>query len=153
MGSMEERLQILEDKEAIRELQFEYARLTDEQNPDAMAALFTEDAIWDGGEQFGRHEGRSAIHAFLKNTWQTLTWAIHLMTNPEIRIEPSGSEATGRWYLWEPATISGRPLWMVGSYVNRYRKVDGKWRFGHVQLSFEFMTPYESGWVKERYAG
>lgn len=153
MGSIEERLQRIEEIEAIRNLKFKYARLADQQDPDAMAELFTEDAIWDGGEQFGRHEGRESIHKFLISTWQSLTWAIHLMTNPEIEIEPSGTEATGRWYLWEPATISGRPLWMVGHYVDRYRKVKGQWLFSHVELGFEFMTPYESGWVKERYAG
>lgn len=152
MPSLEEEIRELKDMEAIRQLKYQYARYADERNADALVQLFTEDAVWDGGEQFGRYQGREAIRSFLTETWKQLTWAIHLMTNPEIEISPSGDEATVRWYLWEPATISGRPLWMVGKYVDRCRKVDGKWLIANLRLQFEFMTPYESGWVKEQYA-
>lgn len=152
MRSAEERLRELEDIEAIRKLKFTYARLVDEHDVDGFVDLFTEDAVWDGRE-FGRHEGKAAIRAYIEQILrEKITWAIHLMTNPEIEVAPSGTEATGRWYLWEPATVGGQPLWMVGKYFERYRKVDGRWLFSHLELRFEFTTPYQSGWVKERFA-
>jgi transposase-like protein len=44
---LERRVRALEDAEAIRNLKAEYAAFCDDQyNPDAIAALFTEDAVW-----------------------------------------------------------------------------------------------------------
>ena len=45
---MEQRLQALEDAEAIRNLKARYAALCDAQyDADGIAALFTEDALWE----------------------------------------------------------------------------------------------------------
>lgn len=153
MRSLEERIQELEDLEAIRKLKFRYARFADEHDADSLAQLFTEDAVWEGGDEFGRHQGQQEIRAFVLESWERITWAIHLMTNGEIEIDPSGSEASGTWDLWEPATISNQAVWMVGRYVDRYRKVDGQWLISYCELAFDFMTPFESGWVKERFVG
>ena len=59
--SLEERIQRLEDIEAIKQLKAEYCAYCDDgYNPDGIANLYTEDAVWDGGP-FGRYEGRDAI--------------------------------------------------------------------------------------------
>lgn len=150
MASIEDKIREFEDIENIKKLKFRYARLADEQNLNDMVDLFTDDAVWEG-PQFGRYDGKDAIRGALTNFWTSITWSIHLMTNPIIEVDPSGQEATGQWYIWEPATVDGRPLWMVGSYDEKYRKEDGRWKFSYVYLNFEFMTPYESGWVKQRY--
>jgi nucleotidyltransferase/DNA polymerase involved in DNA repair len=60
----ERRLRALEDAEAIRNLKAHYAALCDRQyDADGIAALFTEDALWDSPAP-GRFEGREAIRAF-----------------------------------------------------------------------------------------
>lgn len=100
---------------------------------------FTEDGIFDGGEQFGRHVGRAAFHSHIVKTWESLTWAIHLMTNGDIEIM-SSDEATGQWHLWQPATIDSKALWIVGRYLDRYRKVGGKWLISESKLTYEFIT-------------
>lgn len=48
LEQIERRLQVLEDAEAIRNLKARYAALCDNQyDADGIAALFTEDAVWE----------------------------------------------------------------------------------------------------------
>ena len=65
LAQLEQRVQVLEDVNAIRHLKARYAASCDDQyNPDSLAALFTEDAVWES-QGLGRFEGREAIRAFL----------------------------------------------------------------------------------------
>ena len=58
MATLEERIQRLEDIEAIKNLKARYAAVCDDKyNPEEAIKLFTEDAVWDGGEDFGVHKG------------------------------------------------------------------------------------------------
>lgn len=64
-GSLDERVRRLEAVEAIRRLKSRYCQLCDDgYSPDALAALFTKDAVWAGGPQRGVHQGQQAIRAF-----------------------------------------------------------------------------------------
>ena len=61
LADLERRVRALEDIEAIKQLKYRYADACDRgYDADALADLFTEDAVWDGG-LFGRYEGREAI--------------------------------------------------------------------------------------------
>ena len=44
-----QRIQTLEDVEAIKKLKARYCAAADERDEDAFVGCFTEDAIWDGG--------------------------------------------------------------------------------------------------------
>jgi ketosteroid isomerase-like protein len=152
MPTLEERVQRLEDIEAIRRLKIRYAGLCDAQydDPDGIASLFTDDAVWDGGNDFGVHHGKQAIRAFFAGVSQQISFALHYMIGHAIDIAPSGHEASGTCYLWMPATLNGRAVWLAATYDNRYRKVGGQWLFSQVKVTVAFMTPYETGWVQER---
>src|SRR5713101_1964785 len=66
LAQLEQRVQALEDVNAIRHLKARYAASCDDQyNPDGIAALFTEDAVWES-QGLGRFEGRGAIRAFFE---------------------------------------------------------------------------------------
>ena len=59
MPTIEERLQRLEDIEAIQRLQIRYAELCDDGfDPDAIVDLFTPDGVWDCGD-YGRFVGET----------------------------------------------------------------------------------------------
>lgn len=151
MASIEQEVQRLKDIEEIRALKTHYAELCDDSyNPKGLAALFTEDAIWDGG-LFGRYVGLQQIHDFFAGVSAHLTFALHMTMCHRIEIAPSGTEATGHWYTWMPATMDGRAVFAAATYNDEYKKVNGTWLFHRVNAQIHFMTPYEQGWVKQPY--
>lgn len=150
LQDLEKRIQTIEDIEAIKRLKARYCGYCDNgYDADALAALFTDDAIWDGGA-FGRFEGRKAIHDFFAGVSKLLPFAMHYVMNPLIEVE--GDRATGRWYLFEPCTFAegSQPVWGAAYYDDRYVKVGGAWKFQGVKITSSFWTPYELGWVKKR---
>ncbi|MCI0787275.1 MAG: nuclear transport factor 2 family protein, partial [Chloroflexi bacterium] len=64
LEDIERRLKALEDVEEIKHLKARYCGYCDDNyDADAIAGLFTEDAVWDGGIR-GRADGREEIRRF-----------------------------------------------------------------------------------------
>jgi transposase len=59
-------------------------------SPDAVAPLFTEDAIFEGG-RFGNHLGRPAICDYFAGVSKQIIWAMHYMINPIVEIDDDWS--------------------------------------------------------------
>lgn len=155
---LEQRIRVLEDMEAIRDLKARYARLADARYrrdgvvgeaelralAEEIAALFTEDAVWDGGGVLGICRGRSEIRErFLA---PTLRFSWHYFVKPRIVVE--GERAHGSWDLFAPCTSrSGEAHWMAGVEEDEYRRVDGEWLHSRMKLSVVFLAPYGRGWA------
>jgi ketosteroid isomerase-like protein len=144
---LERRVRQLEDVEAIRALKARYCLAVDERDEDAWAGLFTEDAVWDGGE-FGHYEGRAAIRAFFRDIPRTLSFAVHYVMNPLIQVD--GDTGRGTWYLLEPCTFTDGNRGVLGAarYDERYVRERDGWRFREVLLRSWFWTPYREGWQR-----
>ena len=72
LEDLERRIKALEDIEEIKKLKARYCAYCDDSyDADGIAALFTEDAIWDGGMR-GRAEGREGIRDFFRRSSQRL---------------------------------------------------------------------------------
>ena len=148
-----QRLQTLEDIEAIKKLKARYCAGADERSEEKFVGCFTDDAIWDGGN-FGRYEGKDAIRKFFHAIPKILSFAIHYVMNP--RIEVNGDKATGYWYLLEPCTmIEGgeQAVWGVAKYEEQYVRVNGEWKIQHLILAPECWTSFEKGWVDQQFVG
>ena len=66
LDELENRVRALEDADAIRNLKARYAAYCDDNyNPDKIAELFVEDAVWESGS-LGQFEGREAIREFFQ---------------------------------------------------------------------------------------
>ena len=157
--SLEEKVAWLADVEALKQLKYRYCAYCDDNyDPDGIASLFAEDAIWDG-EPIGRLEGREAIREFFRSSGDAVPFAIHSVTNPLIELD--GDEATCRWYLWQPMvfnTAEGRaPYWFSARYRDICRRLDGQWMFQKVHVTVTMLSPYEEGFgktlVAEKYPG
>ena len=151
---IEQRLQMVEDVEAIKRLKYQYCAYCDDNyNADGIASLFTETAIWDGGS-FGRYEGREAIRRFFHTASRVLSFAAHQVMNPIIDVQ--GDKATGIWKLFQPCTqvtaAGPRAIWLAATYNDDYVKVGGNWMFQHLKVNSLFFTPYEDGWVRKQFA-
>lgn len=150
LEDIERRLKILEDIEAIKKLKARYCASCDDHfNPDAIAALFTEDAVWDGGIM-GRAEGREKIRRFFTRTPEVMPFAVHMVLNPLIEVE--GDAAKGTWYLLQACTHApeNRAVWGSARYDETYVRVGSEWKFKTLKLTSFFWTPFEEGWVKNR---
>lgn len=146
------RIRRLEDIEALKQLKHRYcAACDDDYDPERLAPLFTEDAVWDGGAM-GCFEGRAAIRAFFEGASTLAPFAIHHVTNPVIEVE--GDRAFGQWYLWEPIVFAqgDQALWMAGRYDDRYRREGDRWLFEKVAVDLRMLSPYEQGFAKVRLA-
>jgi hypothetical protein len=157
IGGMDEelgaRLARLEAIEDIRVLKARYANVCDTgYDPERMRPFFTDDAVWDGGERFGRHEGIEAVCAFFAGVSSQITWALHYMIAPEIEVAADLASATGSWYLWQPCTVIGedgpQAVWLTGRYADLYRREPDGWKFSEVKLDCQTITPFEEGWVR-----
>ncbi len=159
LDALERRVRVLEDADAIRALKARYAELADARYaPDALrdpaalerlaeriAALFTEDAVWDGGAALGVCRGRDAIRQrFAK---PTLRFAWHYFVKPQIEV--TGDEARARWDVLAPCTTrDGAPHWMAGVEDDAYRRVEGSWLHSRMKLSVVFFAPHARGWTE-----
>lgn len=132
--------------EEIRNLKAEYFRCVDGQQWEKLVTLFADGAETDMRAAVEPYNPDLLSHdpaAFVKNTAYVFTGVktAHFGSMPQIRIV-SETEATGSWtmedILWvsedSPVLPTGRHQgW--GHYEDRYRKVDGQWRFAACKLT------------------
>ena len=109
------------------------------------AALFTEDAVWDGGPGLGRVTGRAAIAERLGAP--TLSFARHLFVKPRITVD--GDQARARWDLLSPCRrTDGTSYWMCGYEDDEYVRTGGRWLHRSMTLTTVFMSPVGEGWER-----
>ena len=159
MTALEDRIQRWEENTAIQELKFEYGRLIDaglagrEAWPQpAFLDQFTDGAVWEANVH-GRFEGKDAIRDFFTSVSEPDTFSLHFMMNPTIVCDPPFDDASGRWLSIETLTIDGEAVWLTTDYNDVYTKQSGRWQFRHTRAEIFFMTPYDTGWVKEQFMG
>ena len=148
MHSLEERIQRLEDLEAIRSLDAQYCRHLDDGNWDALMTLFAEDGEFDG---LGRARGKAEMRDFfgaLSDGGLTAFW--HFITNLEIDLD--GDRATVRSFLWQPCVTDGTPAIAAGRYTDQLVKIDGRWLYRVKQVRFHFFGPLAQGWDENQFA-
>ena len=153
--TVEDRIQIIEDVESIKKLKASYCYWVDAgiagdaPQMDELVAHFTENEPWADFGPFGLHKGKEAVGAFFREVVVgTLSYSAHMVSNPIIEVD--GSKATGKWYVDVPCTLRGakRPLWLQAKYNEEYVKEGGQWRWKSIATRFDFITPFDEGWVK-----
>lgn len=154
MTDIAARVQRLEDIEAIRQLKARYCAACDDgYDADRLAALFTEDAVWDGGRTFGVARGREAIRRHFQGASKRLTIARHQVMNPIISV--NGDEASGQWLLFQPCTSASsqgeRAMWLAATYADTYARAGDDWLIASTTIDVAFFTPYDQGWVDQRF--
>jgi hypothetical protein len=144
------RVERLEAIEAIHRLKHQYLAYADDNfNPDGIASLFTEDAVWDG-EAFGRYVGREAIRKHFRDDAGDFLFCAHLASNPIIDID-GPDEARGKWRMLMLATMrtngQKEARWFLCAYDEEYRRVSGKWLFKKIISHANFFAPHGTGWA------
>jgi hypothetical protein len=148
--TLEQRVLLLEEINAIDRLKQEYARTLDRYDTgEAFAALFTPDGVLDIGPM-GRYEGRDAIAGFFNGVRDTLSFFLHYTMAHAVDVDLEANTARGTWYMWEPATRNDEAYLVAITYDDEFRKVGGRWLFTLSRSTYHFMCPYDKGWVEQR---
>ena len=150
-SALDELVAVLRDKAEIERLVRIYADVCDEDyNPDKLAELFTEDAVWEassesGTSDFGVHRGRAAIREFFAGVSSEIVHAHHIVMSPEIDVVEPGRSATGRWntMVWmrlreDPLGQPGEAKLISSVYQHEYRHTDDGWRIAHLHVHTRF---------------
>ncbi len=150
-----DRLQVLEDVETIKKLKASYCYWVDggvagdASQIDQLIAHFTDDDPWADFGPLGVHKGKEAVTAFFGElVVSSLSYSAHMVCNPIIEVE--GNKAIGKWYVDVPCTLrdTETPIWLQAKYEEEYVKEGGVWKWKSITTKFDFITPYDEGWVK-----
>jgi len=129
-------LRELVDRAAIEELIYAYCRHFDQNEPEHVAALFTEDATVDYGPEFPNIVGASSIaDAIAVGLAQTFAATSHHVSNLEIAFDGLDA-ATGISYLyaWHRYRDGSPDSELWGRYHHRFERTPGGWRIARLVL-------------------
>jgi hypothetical protein len=121
-----------DDRMQIAALTARFADAANRHDWETMAALHTEDAVWEGaaGELSFRNEGRAAILAWLRGNVPKLEVVYYLSSPPHIE-ELSEDRARSRLSMLELLRVraTGELKHIYGVYSDEIVKRDGRWLF------------------------
>jgi hypothetical protein len=141
-----QRLQQLEDQQAVRVCISDYLRLCDDlnsqENAQAIGELFTEDACWEGlghpyATRLGAHQGRVAIVTMMQRyVRQPAHFAMnaHFLCSEAIVNEPAG-QLRGRWLMLQTSAFSSG-----GAHLNAAEIIAWFVREGNAMRMVRFTT-------------
>jgi hypothetical protein len=127
---------VLEEKDAIREVLAEYCFRLDGGRYDDMAALFSDDGTWETA--FGKAAGPAAIAQLARDIRlragdNPSPRAIHLVTNIVIALDGERAEVRSNWTVVQNSS-DGPKIGSGGAYADEMVKRGGKWLFRHRKI-------------------
>ncbi len=133
-----ERLQVLEDREEIRQIFVDYAKYLDSGDHAGYASLFASDGVLVA--QLGEAVGPAAIEAILDENLGPhvtghLPTSIHVMTNQQIDVDGDTATTDLVWYYLtsDPDTVP--TILQSGHYNDDLVREDGRWRIKRHEIS------------------
>lgn len=149
LEELEARIRKVEDIEAIRHMKFRYCYAYDNSDFEQLMTCFARDCRVDLG--LNRiASGKVDVEAMFRKLRTAFTFSAHMSVNPLIDVH--GDSATGTWYVFLPNTRYGEALWTQARYSEEYVREEGAWKIRSEQVTMNFSTPYDQGWVKQRVA-
>lgn len=132
------------DRQAITDLIHGYCFHFDNNEPEAVAALFTVDAIVDYGPESATIEGSAAIAEMIAvGLERTFAATSHHVSNIQIAFDgPDRAEAITYLYAWH-CYVDGSPdgeLW--GRYRHSFSRTEAGWRISRLLLQTAGMVDF-----------
>jgi uncharacterized protein (TIGR02246 family) len=132
LDSLAKRVQVLEDREAIRALILAYGQAHDHRDYRTFASLFATNGEWVGG--LGSAKGPDAIFALMDKTighhpTPNGSGTVHLLTNDQIEIDGDRATAVTKWIYITPGPDDAPRMVYVGHYDDEFVRENGAWKF------------------------
>jgi ketosteroid isomerase-like protein len=124
------------DHRAITELFFAYARHFDQNDPESVAALFTDDAVIDYGPELRPIRGRANIAPRISaGLTEIFAATSHHLSNVNITLGDH-DDATGMAYVyaWHRYRDGSPDGYLWGQYHNRFRRTSIGWQISELIL-------------------
>ncbi len=139
-ATVEERLQKLEDTEAIRALLIDYGRELDNRDFKEYGKLFEKDVVWQGGMGSATSPegiGKMVEAGFGRMSPDLYEDSHHVMTSLDIEVNGDTATTWSRW-MWVVDGPDGRPrAERSGHYEDTLIRENGQWKFKHRQAFTE----------------
>lgn len=140
--SIEERLQRLEDRAAIDDLNVRYFLAADGDDMTAVAECFTSDATFSSSGHVGG-QGRQGIADFIADARKNMGLTIHTPHYGLYESDDAG-QASGIVGAHLEMVLAGQATYGAVRYVDRYRVEGGNWRIA----ARDMRTIYIGEWAK-----
>ena len=132
LESLAKRVQILEDREAIRALILAYGQAHDHRDYRTFSNLFASNGEWVGG--LGSAKGPQAIFELMDRTIghdpkPDGSGTYHVMTNDQIKIDGDRASAETKWIYITPGETNVPTLVFLGRYLDQFVRENGEWKF------------------------
>ncbi|GAA0282383.1 hypothetical protein GCM10009127_24710 [Alteraurantiacibacter aestuarii] len=148
---LEQRVQLLEDQQAIQRVITNYSAFLDARDYDGYVGLFTEDGVWQNGST--RREGRAEIREMLTGLFGepdpdfVNLSSFHQISNFEIDVDGDTARAKSR-FVFVMRGDGGAPTpELSGQYHDELVRVDGEWKIA--QRVDHTVMPTSEEWVAE----
>ena len=152
LAAYRERVERLEDHDAIENLQAIYGYYFDKGLWHEVADLFTADGSFEYGQRgvyVGQDRIRRALLLFGPEGLGNGRLNNHMQLQSIITVAPDGRTATARWQgmiqLAEPAANG---VWGVGIYENEYVEERGTWKIAKLHFYPVALTDYDLGFMR-----
>ncbi|MDD5161074.1 MAG: nuclear transport factor 2 family protein [Sulfuricurvum sp.] len=130
--TLEQRIQQLEDRAALKHLVDKFSNLADDKDVEAQMLLFTEDATVDtyfGDTLFASMRGRDEINHVFSSFLSNFETVYHI--NGQQTVEISGDKATSDHYCMVVlvSSIDGKKMKNTNGiiYKDEYVRINGEW--------------------------
>ena len=132
LASVAARVQVLEDREAIRALILAYGQAHDHRDYRTLADLFASNGEWVGG--LGTAKGPDAIFELMDRTIghnprPEGSGTFHIMANERIQIDGDRATARTQWIYLAPGDDRAPRMVYLGHYDDQFVREDGQWKF------------------------
>ena len=152
IAAYQQRVTLLEDQNAIENLQATYGYYFDKGLWGQAADLFTRDGSFEYGQRgvyIGTDHIRRAMLLFGPQGLAAGHLNNHMQLQAVISVAPDGMSAKARWQgMIMLAQPGANGIWGVGLYENEYVKQKGVWKISKLHFYVTARTDYDAGWMK-----
>ncbi len=140
--SLEGRVAQLEDRAAIEELAVLYGYVMDEHDSTGTRELFCEDASLRSSDGVMNATGIEDIVTMFEGRYAVLGPTNHFVHGHVIRFDHEDRDsAVGLVASHAEVVRNGAAMLVALRYEDRYRRVDGRWRFAEREMSYMYYLP------------
>jgi uncharacterized protein (TIGR02246 family) len=140
LASLEDRIRKLEDRAELQDLVADYFKATDDDDYEALADCFTDDASF-GASGFDGGGGRDGIIAFLRTARARMGQTVHTPNYVQLNFKDD-DHASGIVGAHIELGMGDQTVYGAVRYLDSYARVDGRWQITNREMKVIHIGPW-----------